>query len=222
MWNVSSDPSRFAEAVAWHRRRTPFTDEQWKALDRKARQKAFTVARVAQLDLVTEVWHAIERAIDEGTTLRDFKATLGPKLRAAWQGSVERPAHRLETIFRTNVQKAYAAGRYAQAQEVKDDRPFWMFDAVLDSRTSEICEACNGTVRPADDPWWSTHQPPLHFNCRSTVITLSPEEAHAQGISALAPRAEALEGFGAAPDQDDWEPKVADYPSELWATYEKR
>ena len=33
-------------------------------------------------------------------------------------------------------------------------RPYRLFGAVMDSRTSAVCEACDGTVLPVDDPWW--------------------------------------------------------------------
>ena len=48
--------------------------------------------------------------------------------------------------------------------EVRKARPYWRFDSAGDDRVTEICEALDGTIRPADDPFWHTHTPPLHFN----------------------------------------------------------
>ena len=221
-WSVSADPVDFEEAIAWHRDRVHLTKKQRDALVGYAQKKAFTVAGVAQLDMVTEVWRAIDRALDEGTTLADFKKAVGEHLKSVWQGTVAAPGSRIETIFRTNVQLAYSAGRYEQALEVKDERPYWMFDAVLDSRTSDICETCDGTVCPADDPWWRTHQPPLHHNCRSSLTTLTPEQAGERGVSRRAPAVRASDGFGQPPSRDEWEPDAGDYPRELWSTFKSK
>ncbi|HWL89378.1 MAG TPA: phage minor head protein [Polyangiaceae bacterium] len=196
----------------------------WTALDEASRQKGFAVANVAQLDMITQVWEALDHAIAEGQTLDEFREAIGDALERAWAGSVANPAWRLETVFRTNIQLAYGAGRYAQATDpdVLEVRPYWMFDAILDARTSAICEECNGTVRPADDSWWSSHQPPLHHNCRSTFLTLSEEQAREFGVTARAPKAAAADGFGRAPGADEWAPDEGDYPPELWSEFQAK
>lgn len=165
-WNVSADPVDFDEAIAWFRKRVKVTRSEWDAMTAAARYRAFVVSNVAQLDLVHDVWKALDAAIEKGTTLDDFRRDVAAKLRKAWAGDVDDPAWRLETIFRTNVQNAYSAGRYRQATDpdVLDDRPIWMFDAILDGRVTEVCAACDGTRLPASHEFWKTHNPPLHFN----------------------------------------------------------
>lgn len=196
----------FNEAIGWHRRRDPaLKDDAWAELQQNARRRAFTVANVTQLDLVVEVQKAIDRAIAEGTTFADFKKEVGPKLLEHWQGSVKNPAARLETIFRTNVQAAYGAGRYERALEVADTRPYWRFDGVEDIRQSQICRPLNGTIRRHDDPWWQTRIPPLHFQCRSRIATLTEKQAERAGITPddKLPAETAQEGFGQAPASRD-------------------
>ena len=221
-WEVPSATDEFVEAVAWFRKRVPLRKESWNALVTEARERAFTVSGVAQLDLVYDVSAAIDDAVAKGTTLDDFKKTIGEKLEAAWGGTVAEPAWRLETIFRTNVQQAYAAGRYNQATDpfILEERPVWMFDAVLDSRTTQVCRECDGTVLPADDPWWKTHLAPLHFNCRSGFLTLTDEQAQSLGGVTKKPTNEKpLDGFGAPPGSAAWEPDPAKYPADLWAAF---
>jgi SPP1 gp7 family putative phage head morphogenesis protein len=179
-WKVSADPVDFDEAVAWFRKRVAMTAEERTRLTGEARRQGFFVSHAAQLDVVHDVWKALDAAIAKGTPLADFKREVGPKLREAWSPKdVPDPAWRLETIFRQNVQNAYSAGRYRQATDpdVLDERPVWMFDAILDGRETSICKACDGTMLAAEDKWWLSHQPPLHFNCRSSVITLTEEQA---------------------------------------------
>ncbi len=208
-WNVSTDPVDFDEAIAWFKDRVAMTKADFERLTAEAKRKAFTVANVAQLDVVQQVWDAIDKAVKSGTSLADFKKSIGEDLRNAWAGSVDDPPWRLETIFRTNLQNAYGAGRYRQAKhpDVASDRPVWMFDAVLDGRETPICRECDGTKLPNDDKWWATHTPPLHFNCRSSFIALS--ESQAGKITLIAPTAKPDDGFGLPPGEDEWEPSTA-------------
>lgn len=227
MADAPDDPDAYDAAIAWFRDRVPLGADEYAGLIEAERAYAMTIAGVAQADLVADVYDALERAVRDGTTLEEFQAEVGDRLVAAWGGSVANPPARLETIFRTNVQSAYGRGRYRQmrAPAVKRERPYWLFDGVEDDRQSEICEPLSGTIRPADDPWWASHQPPLHFNCRSTVQALSPEEAEEEGgADDSAPRVDAQDGFGTVDDDSDAADAVdpADYPPELRDTLAER
>lgn len=214
-WAVSADPVDFDDAIAWFRKRVAMTKADFERLSAAAKRKAFFVSNVAQLELIQQVWDAIDKAVKEGTPLADFKKTIGSELRKAWAGTVDDPPWRLETIFRTNVQNAYGAGRYRQAThpDVAGDRPVWMFDAILDGRTTDICEACDGTKLPNDDAWWKTHLPPLHFNCRSSFIALTDKQAGK--ITLVAPTQPPQDGFGGVPGADEWEPDPNAYAPTL-------
>jgi SPP1 gp7 family putative phage head morphogenesis protein len=220
---VPADPLRFDEAIRAFRRRSPVTDEVFDLMLEVEREFAFTLANVAQADLVSEVYDAIDRAIRDGTTLEDFKAEVGTALEEAWGG--EQPA-RLEAIFRTNVQGAYNAGRFDRmtAPAAKRARPFWRFDAIADSRTTPFCRGADGVVLPADDPWWKSRYPPAHHNCRSVVTPLTEDEAKDEGITRSPPPGKAADGFGKAPSTTgaDWEPEPRDYPAPIAAELEEK
>lgn len=193
----------FAEAIAWHRQRDPLTDEEWRKRQDWYRRRSFTIANVAQLDLVSEVQRAIERAIVDGTTLDDFKKEVGEKLKAAWAGDVKNPAWRLEVIFRQGTLAAYGAGRYYQASDpaVLKRRPYWGLEVVLDDRTTkEICRPLVGTILLASDPWWRVHVPPLHMLCRTVLSTYTEAQAKKRGITAKPSMQPVQDGFGLAPD----------------------
>lgn len=214
-WKVSADPVDFDEAIAWFRKRVAMTAEERASAAAEAKRRAFWVSNVAQADIVAQVWRAVDDAVTKGTPLADFKRAVGEQLRRAWGASVNDAPWRLETIFRTNVQNAYGAGRFRQAShpDVLAERPVWMFDAILDGRETDICRACDGTKLEADAPWWATHTPPLHFNCRSSFITLSEDQAGK--ISAKAPTVDAQAGFGRAPTDEPWRPEPNRYPEQL-------
>lgn len=198
---------RFDEALEQMRARTPMPAEQFYALQDQARLKAFTVSNVGQMDVVQQVLGSLETAIEQGTDLQSWKDEIGPALEAAWQGEVENPAHRLDTIYRTNVQTAFSHGRVRQMREpaVAGLRPFFLFDAVNDHRTTDICSARDGVLLPADDPWWLTNTPPLHFKCRSGIRSLRRAQAERRG--GVNPPDREVEfnapgkGFGAAPSR---------------------
>lgn len=157
---------------------------------------AFTVAKMADVDLLADVRDAVDRAIADGISLAQFKRELTPVLmKAGWWGKQEQfdeqtrridlvqlgSARRLETIFRTNMMTAYAAGEWAQIEDAAQDAPYLMYDAVDDNRTREQHRAWNGITLRWDDPWWNTHRPPNGWNCRCSVIQLSDSDLRGMG-----------------------------------------
>jgi hypothetical protein len=227
-WDISATIAAFDEAIAFFRDRVPLTDDEWNALTEAAHAKAFKVAGLSDLDLVTQVWEAIGKAIEEGSTFDDFKAAIGDKVKAAWAGTVDNPAWRLETIFRTNTQGAYGAGRYKQMMDpaVLKFRPFWLFDSIDDHRRSPICNGIakelNGQALPADSEFCQSHVCPLHHSCRSGWRSIRKSEAEKRGIADKAPDVEADAGFGKPPGVDDWEPDVSNHPAELRSKFKKK
>lgn len=79
------------------------------------------------------------------------------------------PPARIDTDADVLVFGEHVEGRFEAFAEDDPDR-LLEFSAVVDSRTSEACRLCDGVRLPASDPWWLTHMPPLHPNCRSTVM----------------------------------------------------
>lgn len=212
---------KFDEAITWFRARVPMTDDEFKQLEASAKRKAFTVAGVANLDLVAEVHNAIGVALETGVDFKDFQKAIAVKLETAWGGP--RPG-RVETIWRTNIQSAYGAGRYRQltSPAVLAARPVWVYDAVLDSRTSKICGPLAGTTLPADDSWWDTHTPPSHHNCRSSIRSLTQAQADRDGITEKPSDMNASDGFGSRPVIDQWQPNSEKYPADLWDLFQAK
>lgn len=211
----------FESALAWFRERVPLTQRQAEALENRADRRAFKVAGLAELRVVNAVFKAVDRAVRDGTTLDDFKKEIGASLEASWQGTVKNPSARMETIFRTNLQSAYSAGRVRELRsaDTMAVRPFWLFSALMDLRTTDICKTCNGTVTQADSGWFKNHTPPLHYNCRSTIISLTAERAAVLGGPTRHPPADhPPDGFGDIEDRDPT-PDLSDVDSELAGIY---
>lgn len=151
--------------------------------------RAFTVAKAMRLDILQDIREMVQKALEEGITFEQFRKELEPKLRAkGWWGKkiiaddtgaqvvqLGSP-HRLRTIYETNLQTAYMAGRYKEFMDNVDDRPYWQYVAVMDKRTRPAHAALNGKVFRYDDPFWDTHYPPLGWNCRCRVRALSKKD----------------------------------------------
>lgn len=184
------------EALRFFRKKGLRASFAWQDVWQEEHEAAFTVAKMADTDLLADVKAAVDAALEEGWTLAQFKAQLTPILqKAGWWGvqtqvdpltNQERlvqlgSPRRLQTIFRTNMQTAYAAADWKQIQENVQAMPFLMYDAVDDNHTRPAHRAWDGLVLRADDPFWQTHRPPNGWNCRCSVVQLGDRQLKRMG-----------------------------------------
>lgn len=171
----------------------------WHEVLQGAHRKAFTVAKAMRADILADIRQAVEQALAEGETLQQFRRELTPKLKAkGWWGKVPDPNYagdpdapmiqlgsprRLKTIYRTNLQTAYMAGRWQTQVEGQDDRPYLQYVAVLDSRTRASHQALDKLVFSIDDPFWADFYPPNGWGCRCRVRSLSGDDVERRGLT---------------------------------------
>lgn len=162
----------------------------WHETWQEAHAKAFTVAKAMDMDILQDIREMVRQSIEQGITFKEFQKGLEPQLRAkGWWGRkvVKGPDGndqevqlgsplRLKTIYRTNLQTSYMAGRYKEQIDNSDDRPWWQYNAVLDMRTRASHAALHGKVFRHDDPFWDTHYPPNGWGCRCRVRALNKDE----------------------------------------------
>lgn len=187
-----------ADAIDFFRGKGLQPTYAWQDMMREEHDAAFTVAKMVDVDLLEDVRGAVDKALSEGRTLRQFRDELEPELmRRGWWGRAEMidprtgeretvqlgSPRRLRTIFQTNVKTAYAAGQWQRIQDVAERRPYLMYDAVLDERTRPEHAEWDGTVLPADDPWWESHYPPNGWGCRCSVVQLDAAQLRRMGKS---------------------------------------
>ena len=77
--------------------------------------------------------------------------------------------HQAKTLTRTAITSTQAAATRKVVDANRDIIEGYMFTAILDSRTSPICSHHNGIVYDIDD---KRFEPPLHWNCRSSLIPI--------------------------------------------------
>lgn len=168
----------------------------WTEMLHEEHARAFTVAKVARLDMLATIRGSLDDALAQGLTLEQWQAGLVPQLqKAGWWGLVQdrevtgtsRPVfigpRRLRTIYDTNLRMAWAAGRWARLQANKANKPFLRYSAVLDRRTRPAHARWHGTILPIDHPWWRTHFPPNDWGCRCAVVAYSAGQLAARGWS---------------------------------------
>lgn len=190
----------------------------WKKQLDAIKQHAFTVAKVANADLLQTIKDSIDKAMEKGESFDKFRKSITPILET--KGFTKREdgsEWRLDTIYRTNLQSAYMAGRYNQMIEVADEFPYWELVAVMDNRTTNGCSNVNGTILRYDDAFWQTNYPPRHYKCRSRVRALSSQQVMKLGLKPTAPSKVAnikpAEGFDTSPGE--WKPDLSKYSPDI-------
>jgi len=173
------------EAIAYFERKGLVVSWDWQEVWKHANAQAFTVAKTTRLDVVADIYEALSSDLKEGGTFPAFLAKMQPLLQAkGWWGKREQTNQqtgeirtvtygtpwRLETIYETNLQTAYMAGRYQGMMAAKQYAPWWEYSAVMDNRTRPAHAALNGLVFRFDDPFWQSWYPPNGFRCRCTVV----------------------------------------------------
>lgn len=183
-------------AIAYLERKGFRITWDWHAVDAATHARAFTVAKMTRLDLLQDVRNALTDNLAKGQTLREFQRTLRPILEAkGWWGKqvVVNPTgeaqqvqlgspRRLATIYQTNLQSAYMAGRYAEALKASATHPYWMYVAVMDSVSRPSHAALHGKVYRFDDPIWQHILPPNGYNCRCRFVALSEADLKRRGL----------------------------------------
>lgn len=195
---VELKPLPPAEAVRFFQSKGYRVGFAWADVWQEEHARAFTVAKALRRDLLEDIRAEVDRALGEGTTLREFRQRLTPVLQEkGWWGRQRMTdpltgesrivqlgsPRRLKIIFDTNLRMAAAAGRWERIERVKERRPYLRYSAVLDERTRAEHRAWHGTVLAADDAWWNTHYPPNGWNCRCTVQQLSERDLERFGFA---------------------------------------
>lgn len=193
----------------------------------EARAESFTVAKVTALDVVQDVLSEVVKATEDGTTFYDFKNNIGTMMQSkGWSAGDKQilTPSRLSLIYQTNLQTAYNAGRIAQQKDVAKLRPYWQYNSVVDSSTTDGCKQINGVTLRYDDGFWANNYPPRHFRCRASVTTLSERELKRDGIelsnSKEYNKVEPVDGFGGQPDAGYY-PDKTKYDKKLFNQFEK-
>lgn len=154
---------------------TQFWDDIWQA----AHDRAFVVAGATKADLLADLKRAVDKAIEQGTSLEtfrtDFRQIVANHGWTGWtgEGSDAGLNWRTKVIWETNLRTSYHAGRWAQLEDpgLKLLMPYRRYvhaDSVLYPRPLHL--AWNGLTLLADHIFWKTHFTPNGWGCHCRVV----------------------------------------------------
>lgn len=109
--------------------------------------------------------------------------------------TVNVPAY-LNTLARTNTYMAMNEARFAEFTDpsVSDFVVALRYSAILDDRTTAICEQLHGATYLPGNPLWEVYRPPNHYNCRSLLVAVTTLDGW-DGVEDDAPSVEPQDGF---------------------------
>lgn len=136
------------------------------------------LAHVESQAVLKSVTQAVEHTIQKGMSERDAEKYIQDKFQ-------EFKEKRVKAIARTEATRAYNMGLIARSMNIVKG---YRFSAVLDAKTTQICQERHGKFIPADDTVLLAYNtPPLHVNCRSSLIPEFEQTSEALDMAKVTP-----------------------------------
>jgi len=161
-----------------------------------------TVSALTGLNLMSEVYDALDEQQDDGVSDEDFEAP-----------DIDGDDY-FDTVAETNNQSAYSLGK---VDEDADSGDWWEYSAQPDA--CPICAPLDGTQAPQDDGVWADRIPPLHPDCVCDLKSIP-----AQGIRAtehdVPNDSRGTRGWGNP--QKRFDPDLSDKPAVLLPAYHEK
>ena len=175
--------------------------DTWKDITQSAHSKAFVIAGISKLELLSDTHAIIAQQMETGTSFSDFRKQFREKVAQHGWTKFETEdrkyqAWRTKIIYHTNMNAAIAAGEWEQITSESSRKNFPYLQYVHgyygESKNPRVeHKAWDGIVLPVDDPFWERHYPPNGFNCNCGVRQLTKAEGEEiLGISQDVPYSE--------------------------------
>lgn len=159
------------EAIAFLRQKVNVPTKTWTDIYGEMHSRSFVVAGAMQSALLGDIHAALQKAVDTGTTMEEFRKDFDKTVAEnGWDYKGGRN-WRTAVIFNTNLRSAYHAGRYRQQMDPEMLKEFpnlrYVHGASLVPRPEHL--AWDGVTLPATDPWWETHYGQNGWGCKCRV-----------------------------------------------------
>lgn len=166
------------------------TTYSWQDLWHHEHARAFTVSRLANVQLLEQMRAEIDSAIKNGTRFDEFAKAMRPRLEAAgWWGKrdvIESSTgeihtttfdpQRLRLIYDTNTRQSYAAGRWQRAERSAHRFPFLLYRTAQDERVRASHRRWNNLALPIGHHFWDAHYPPNGWRCRCMAFPVDQRD----------------------------------------------
>jgi hypothetical protein len=184
-----ADPLIPQEALAYIKNKKLHPAFSYRDVWNEEHATMFTVAKAMQIDVLSDIKKAVEKAVENGETLESFRKNLKPTLQEkGWWGRKDMvdpvtgktvnaqlgSDRRLKTIYDTNLRSAYQEGRWERTQE-STAHPYLMYRVGPSKNHRQDHLSWDGLVLPKDDPWWNSHYPPNGWGCKCWTMAVSEE-----------------------------------------------
>ena len=164
----------FKEAIDFLMAKAPMPSAAYTDLLHTMHDRAFVIAGVTKAELLSDVQESLAEAMEGGIPFEQWQRGFNKAIEGRWlptdRTGAPNSGWRAKVIYDTNIQAAYAAGRYEQLQRLRRTHPYWRYRHSGTSRVPRPEHlAWDGLVLKADDPWWDTHYPPNGWGCNCLV-----------------------------------------------------
>lgn len=178
----------FREQIEFYRRKLNVKTEAWTDIFAAQHDVAFMVAGANRDDLVADFREAVRKAIEDGTTLEEFRRDFDNIVaKHGWDYEGGR-GWRSRVIYETNLRQSYHAGREQQLWELREVLPFHRYrhsDAVETPRP--VHQSWDMKIWRWDDPIWRYISPSNGWGCECYKEGLSERDMQRLGLQVSPP-----------------------------------
>lgn len=211
--------------------------ETFDSISGEAHAKAFTVAKVSQMDILDDIFKEIESFKSNGKSVKEFKDSLIPTLqKKGWWGKHEivdpvtgkkktiqlGTESRIDTILRTNIAVAKSQARFKQQQKTQESRPYLIYYQQHRETKRKSHAKLDGKIFRADDPNIHRIYPPNGFGCNCIMRSLSERQLKAMGgkVHSVSEYLDGLEKSGGLTtedldEMDRFDPRGTDFEKDM-------
>ncbi len=234
------------EIIQWYLAKGYTFSWDWREVWQQAHTRSFTVAKVMKLDILQAIKKEVDKIFTEGNTFEEFQRNLEPTLKKlGWWGKVKAkdvPGYvpspdidpdkivqlgsprRLRTIYQTNINVGYNAGRWKSYIANAASRPLLKYNQIDRPTKRHSHTFFDQKIFYYNDPIWGIIAPPSDWNCGCylTAHTLAEAEENGWKISKgsdIIKRAKKIVPvewqYNPAESYPDWEIDFSKYDDEI-------
>ena len=170
---------KYEKAIQYFLNKKPALIDDLEEINNKVLEQVFYIKRSTEIETTKKLYSSLLSNMEEGKT---FKNWLGDSEEVLNKSGLLNNPYYLEIVYRNNMNSAYNAGAFHNQELNRENKPYGLYDAVGDNRTSSICKSLDEKVYPLDHVFWKNYLPPNHHYCRSRRIALSKEEVKDYGF----------------------------------------